>query len=66
MKQKIDNNEIDSLVNNDNVISSNFYEALNGLDLHSENTVVEFMAEWSCLYPSTSDNSANGQTIETT
>ena len=47
IKQKIDNNEIDSLVNNDNVISSNFYEALNGLDLHSENTVVEFMAEWS-------------------
>ena len=42
IKQKIDNNEIDSLVNNDNV-----YEALNGLDLHSENTVVEFMAEWS-------------------
>jgi len=47
IKQKIDNNNIDSLINDDNIISSNFYEALNGLDLHSENTVVEFMAEWS-------------------
>lgn len=47
VKKKIDNNDFDSLVNYENTISSNFYEALNGLNLQSENTTIEFTAEWS-------------------
>ncbi len=46
IKQKIDNDELESLLNSEQVISSNFYEALNGLSLQSPNTVVEFTAEW--------------------
>lgn len=47
IKQKIDDGNVESLVNYEEEISSNFYEALNGLDLHAEDTTVEFIAEWS-------------------
>lgn len=49
IKDKIDEGDMDALVNTENktIISSNFYEALNGLNLEYENTVVEFTAEWS-------------------
>jgi hypothetical protein len=47
IKKQIDENRIDSLAREDNGISSNFFEALNGLNLQSDNTLVEFTAEWS-------------------
>lgn len=50
VKQYIDNNKIDELVSNqldDETISANFFEALNGLNLDAENVSVEFIAEWS-------------------
>lgn len=47
IKKKVDEGNLESLVNYEDSISSNFYEALNGLDLYSENTTVEFVAEWS-------------------
>lgn len=47
IKQEIDDGNLESLANYDNPISSNFYEALNGLSMDAENTTVEFMAEWS-------------------
>lgn len=47
IKQKIDEGCTESLINYEEEISSNFYEALNGLDLQAENTTVEFIAEWS-------------------
>lgn len=46
IKQSIDDGDLESLVNPENSISANFYEALNGLDLHAEDTTVELMAEW--------------------
>ena len=47
IKQKIDDGNLESLANYDSPISSNFYEALNGFGTNSENTTIEFMAEWS-------------------
>ena len=49
IKKHIDEGEISQLLdlNGDNTISANFYEALVGLNLSSENTGVEFLAEWS-------------------
>ncbi len=47
IKQEIDDGNLDSLANYDNSISSNFYEALNGLSMNTEEATVEFMAEWS-------------------
>ena len=48
IKNHIDNEEFEQLTNyKTNIISANFYEALNGLNLNSENTDVEFIAEWS-------------------
>ena len=46
IKKKVDEGNLESLVNYEDGISSNFYEALNGMDLYSENTSVEFIAEW--------------------
>lgn len=47
IKWEVDNGNLDSLANYDNPISSNFYEALTGLGMNTEDTTVEFMAEWS-------------------
>lgn len=47
IKNNIDNGNLESLSNGQNRISSNFFEALNGLNLQCENTTVEFTAEWS-------------------
>lgn len=47
IKNNIDNGNIESLSNGQSNISSNFFEALNGLNLQYENTTVEFTAEWS-------------------
>lgn len=49
IKQRIDEGDINSLINTqgETLISSNFFEALNGLNLETENTIVEFTAEWS-------------------
>lgn len=49
IKKQIDGGNMDSLVSRekDAVISVNFYEALNGLNLDSEGADVEFIAEWS-------------------
>lgn len=49
IKQSIDaigNNDISSY-NTKEMISANFYEALNGLNLEAENTDLEFRIEWS-------------------
>ena len=49
IKKKIDDGESDVLIkkSEENIISANFYEALNGLNLESENTIVEFAIDWS-------------------
>jgi hypothetical protein len=49
IKKKIDDGESDILIreSEESVISANFYEALNGLNLDSENTMVEFSIDWS-------------------
>ena len=47
IKQEIDDGNLESLANYDSPISSNFYEALSGLSMDTEDTTVEFMAEWS-------------------
>ena len=47
IKQKIDDGNLESLANYDSPISSNFYVALSGLSMDTEDTTVEFMAEWS-------------------
>lgn len=49
IKRYIDEGEMDRLLTLDskNIISANFYEALIGLNLSSEDTGVEFRAEWS-------------------
>ena len=52
IKKKVDEGNLESLVNYEDGISSNFYEALNSLDLYSENTIVEFTAEWSPIVTS--------------
>ena len=52
IKKKVDEGNLESLVNYEDGISSNFYEALNGMDLYSENTSVEFTAEWSPIVKS--------------
>lgn len=52
VKKRVDEGNLESLVNYEDGISSNFYEALNGMDLYSENTSVEFTAEWSPIVKS--------------
>lgn len=52
IKQEIDDGNLESLANYDSPISSNFYEALNGLGTNTEDTTVEFMAEWSPMIQS--------------
>ena len=47
IKNKIDNGNTESLSNGHDNISSNFFEALNGLNLQYEDTTIEFTAEWS-------------------
>lgn len=47
IKNKIDSGKIESLSTGEDNISSNFFEALNGLNLQHEDTTVEFTAEWS-------------------
>lgn len=49
IKTSIDNGDYRSLVdgNRDDVISSNFFEALSGMNLDKESTNVEFIAQWS-------------------
>lgn len=46
IKNQIDNGEEKVLSNEDVRISSNFFEALNGMDLQSENMFIEFTTEW--------------------
>ncbi|MCI8293487.1 MAG: hypothetical protein HFH53_08160 [Hespellia sp.] len=49
IKNQIDNGDLDKLAlqNEKKMISANFYEALNGLNLDSDETNIEFIAEWS-------------------
>lgn len=50
IKKCIDEDDIGKLTElkaDQNIISANFFEALNGLNLETENTKVEFIAEWS-------------------
>lgn len=47
IKQEIDDGNLEFLSDYDSPISSNFYEALNGLGMNTEDTTVEFIAEWS-------------------
>lgn len=47
IKQQIDEGNENVLIDESVEISSNFLEALNGLNLQSDNTVVEFKTEWS-------------------
>lgn len=46
VKRHIDEGCIDKLLEDDVDISSNFLEALNGLNLQSEKTLVEFTTDW--------------------
>lgn len=46
IKNQIDNGEEKVLSNEDVRISSNFFEALNGMNLQSENMFIEFTTEW--------------------
>lgn len=49
IKRCIDEGDLQQLIDpsEENIISANFFEALNGLNLESENTGVEFIAKWS-------------------
>lgn len=49
IKQSIDDDKLDNLISysNENNISINFYEALNGLNLKNKNVNVEFQTQWS-------------------
>lgn len=48
IKESIDNGDIDHLMNHNEIpISANFYEALQGMNLQSEETELEFSANWS-------------------
>lgn len=49
IKNKIDEGDYTDLVNKENTykISANFYEALKGLNLEGQDTLLEFKAEWS-------------------
>lgn len=49
IKKQIDNGNMDNLLSREDgtIISANFYEALNGLNLDLEGADVEFIAEWS-------------------
>lgn len=49
IKNQIENGEMDRLIlqDEDKIISANFYEALGGLNLDSNEADVEFIAEWS-------------------
>ena len=55
IKNQIDNGQLDKLLlqDNDKIISANFYEALGGLNLDSEEADVEFIAEWSPIVKNT-------------
>ncbi len=54
IKGMIDNDNLDCLMtNSSHLISANFYEALNGLNLGSEGTALEFTAEWSPVVKNT-------------
>ena len=55
IKNQIDNGEMDQLILQDTgkTISANFYEALRGLNLDSDGTDVEFIAEWSPIVRNT-------------
>lgn len=49
IKNQIDNGEFHQLAlpENSHIISANFYEALSGLNLDTDGTDIEFIAEWS-------------------
>lgn len=49
IKEQIDNGKMDKLISQDeeNIISANFYEALEGLNCNPDGADVEFIAEWS-------------------
>lgn len=55
IKNQINNGNMDCLLSKkeETLISANFYEALNGLNLDSEGTDVEFIAEWSPVVKNT-------------
>lgn len=46
IKKQIDEGREENLLNEDVGISSNFFEALNGLNFQEDNSSVEFRAEW--------------------
>lgn len=46
IKKHVDEGEMEDLLSQEIGISSNFLEALNGMNLQSENTMVEFITEW--------------------
>lgn len=55
IKNQIDGGKMENLVSREEgtIISANFYEALNGLNLDSEGADVEFIAEWSPVVKNT-------------
>lgn len=55
IKNQIDGGNMENLVSREEgtIISANFYEALNGLNLDSEGADVEFIAEWSPVVKNT-------------
>lgn len=52
IKSKIDADELAYLYGEDSDISSNFFEALSGLNFQTANTTIEFIAEWSPIVKS--------------
>ena len=55
--------KLDTLAKDDNGISSNFYEALNGLNFKSDHTLVEFRTEWS---PNVTNNRSTNNYVRVT
>ncbi len=47
IKSSIDTDNINSFYDSKSTISANFFEALSGMNFQSENTTLEFIAEWS-------------------
>ena len=63
IKRQIDMGKLDTLAKDDNGISSNFYEALNGLNFKSDHTLVDFRTEWS---PNVTNNRSTNNYVRVT
>lgn len=63
VKESVDNGTKERLLESEIGISSNFLEALNGINSQSENTVIDFSAEWA---PAVKTNRSNHSRVRIT